>query len=111
MESHRKYDFAIFGEGSRRGSGPSPRSQGDRVLVIPERKVRREFVGRILFGLEANGILLQMLERWESSRPVPGSVPRIVRLMLHYYADDEHIPRHVYLGAARALRSDLDAAQ
>ena len=43
--------------------------------------------------------------------PVPGSVPRIVRLMLHYYADEGHTPKHVYLGAARALRSDLDAAQ
>jgi chorismate mutase len=43
--------------------------------------------------------------------PVPGSMPRIVRLMLHYYADEEHTPRHVYLGSARALRSDLDAAQ
>jgi chorismate mutase len=43
--------------------------------------------------------------------PVPGSIPRIVRLMLHYYADVEHTPRHVYLGAARALRSDLEAAQ
>ena len=43
--------------------------------------------------------------------PVPGSLPRVVRLMLHYYADDDHQPQHVYLGAARALRSDLDAAQ
>jgi chorismate mutase len=43
--------------------------------------------------------------------PVPGAMPRIVRLMLHYYAHEEHTPKHVYLGAARALRSDLDAAQ
>jgi chorismate mutase len=43
--------------------------------------------------------------------PVPGAMPRIVRLMLHYYADDAHTPKHVYLGWARALRSDLDAAQ
>ncbi len=43
--------------------------------------------------------------------PVPGSLPRIVRLMLHYYADEEHTPRHVYLGEAKALRSDLEAAQ
>jgi len=43
--------------------------------------------------------------------PVPGSMPRVVRLMLHYYADEEHTPRHVYLGSARELRSDLDAAQ
>jgi len=43
--------------------------------------------------------------------PVPGSMPRVVRLMLHYYADEDHRPQHVYLGEARALRSDLDAAQ
>jgi chorismate mutase len=43
--------------------------------------------------------------------PVPGSMPRVVRLMLHYYADDAHTPQHVYLGEARGLRSDLDAAQ
>ncbi|MGH2877380.1 MAG: chorismate mutase, partial [Solirubrobacteraceae bacterium] len=43
--------------------------------------------------------------------PVPGSLPRVIRLLLHYYADESHRPRHVYLGAARALRSDLEAAQ
>lgn len=43
--------------------------------------------------------------------PVPGSLPRVIRLLLHYYADEGHRPRHVYLGAARALRSDLEAAQ
>jgi len=43
--------------------------------------------------------------------PVPGSLPRVIRLMLHYYAEEDHEPRHVYLGAAKALRSDLDAAQ
>ncbi len=43
--------------------------------------------------------------------PVPGAMPRVVRLMLHYYADEGHTPQHVYLGRAQALRSDLDAAQ
>ena len=41
----------------------------------------------------------------------PGAMPRLIRLLLHYYADDEHVPRHVYLGEARALRTDLEAAQ
>jgi chorismate mutase len=31
--------------------------------------------------------------------------------MIHYYAEDQHEPAHVYLGDARALRADLDAAQ
>ena len=43
--------------------------------------------------------------------PVPGSLPRVIRVLLHYYADDGHEPRHVYLGEARALRADLESAQ
>jgi chorismate mutase len=43
--------------------------------------------------------------------PVPGSVPRVIRVLVHYYASDEHEPRHVYLGDARALRADLESAQ
>ena len=42
---------------------------------------------------------------------VPGSLPRVIRVLLHYYAGEGHEARHVYLGEARALRSDLDAAQ
>jgi chorismate mutase len=42
---------------------------------------------------------------------VPGSLPRVVRLMLHCYADADTEPAHVYLRDARALRRDLDAAQ
>ncbi len=43
--------------------------------------------------------------------PVPGSLPRVIRVLVHYYADEEHDPRHVYLGEARSLRTDLDSAQ
>ncbi len=43
--------------------------------------------------------------------PVPGALPKIIRVLLHYYADEGHEPKHVYLGEARALRRDLDAAQ
>jgi chorismate mutase len=43
--------------------------------------------------------------------PVPGSMPRVIRALLHYYAPETHIPRHVYLGEAKALRADLHAAQ
>jgi chorismate mutase len=43
--------------------------------------------------------------------PVPRSMPHVIRVMLHYYADDGHEPAHVYLGDALALRADLDAAQ
>jgi len=43
--------------------------------------------------------------------PVPGSLPRVIRTMVHYYADEDHAPRHVYLGEARVLRADLESAQ
>ena len=43
--------------------------------------------------------------------PVPGSMPRVIRTLVHYYADDDHEPRHVYLGEARQLRADLESAQ
>lgn len=42
---------------------------------------------------------------------VPGALPRVIRVLMHYHADDGHEARHVYLGDARSLRSDLDAAQ
>jgi chorismate mutase len=42
---------------------------------------------------------------------VPGSLPRVIRILLHYYASNGHDPQHVYLGEARTLREDLDSAQ
>jgi chorismate mutase len=43
--------------------------------------------------------------------PVPGSLPRVIRVLVHYYAPDGHRPRHVYLREASALRADLESAQ
>jgi chorismate mutase len=43
--------------------------------------------------------------------PVPGSMQRVIRVLIHYYAEDGHVPAHVYLGATRELRADLNAAQ
>jgi chorismate mutase len=42
---------------------------------------------------------------------VPGALPRVIRILLHYYAANGHAPQHVYLGEARSLRADLDSAQ
>ena len=39
--------------------------------------------------------------------PVPGSMPRVIRVLIHYNAADGHTPANVYLGEAQALRSDL----
>jgi len=43
--------------------------------------------------------------------PVPGALPKVIRVLIHYYGPAEHSARHVYLGAATALRADLEAAQ
>lgn len=43
--------------------------------------------------------------------PVPGSLPRVIRLLLHCYADPQRSAQHVYLREAVALRRDLEGAQ
>jgi chorismate mutase len=42
---------------------------------------------------------------------VPGSLPRVIRVLMHYHAADDHRAQHVYLGEARKLRLDLESAQ
>jgi chorismate mutase len=42
---------------------------------------------------------------------VPGAMPRVIRVMVHYYAPAGHRPAHTYLGEAQNLRADLEAAQ
>ncbi len=43
--------------------------------------------------------------------PVPGSMPRVIRVLIHAYAPEGHAAEHVYLGEARKLRLDLHGAQ
>jgi chorismate mutase len=42
---------------------------------------------------------------------VPGSLPRVIRLLLHCYCDPGSDPNHVYLREAVSLRRDLEGAQ
>lgn len=42
---------------------------------------------------------------------VPGALPRVIRLLLHCYADPSSEARHVYLRDAESLRRDLQGAQ
>ena len=42
---------------------------------------------------------------------VPGAMARVIRVMVHFYAAAGHSPVHVYLGEAKRLRGDLEAAQ
>lgn len=43
--------------------------------------------------------------------PVPNALPRVIRVLIHYYADEGHHARHVYLRQASRLRADLQSAQ
>jgi chorismate mutase len=43
--------------------------------------------------------------------PVPGALPRVVRVLVHCYPPGGGEPQHVYLGDAAALRLDLHGAQ
>jgi chorismate mutase len=42
---------------------------------------------------------------------VPGALERVIRVLLHYYGEDDHRAQHVYLREAKVLREDLEAAQ
>jgi chorismate mutase len=42
---------------------------------------------------------------------VPGALPRVIRLLVHCYAEEGSPPRHVYLRDAVSLRKDLEGAQ
>jgi chorismate mutase len=42
---------------------------------------------------------------------VRGSMARVVRLLMHFHAADDHEVRHVYQGEARRLRLDITGAQ
>jgi chorismate mutase len=42
---------------------------------------------------------------------VPGSLPRVIRMLLHCYAEAGREAQHVYLRDAVSLRRDLEGAQ
>ncbi len=42
---------------------------------------------------------------------VAGALPRVIRVLLHTYADPQTAARHVYLRDAVGLRTDLEGAQ
>ena len=43
--------------------------------------------------------------------PVPGSLPRVIRVLIHCYLAEGREPEHVYLNEAARLRLDLTGAQ
>ena len=42
---------------------------------------------------------------------VPGAMRSVIRVLVHYHAPMDHVPRHAYLGEAQELRADLHSAQ
>jgi chorismate mutase len=42
---------------------------------------------------------------------VPGAMPRVIRLLAHYYGPADREPAHVYIGETQKLRADLHSAQ
>jgi chorismate mutase len=42
---------------------------------------------------------------------VPGAMERVIRVIVHYYAGDEHRNEHTYIGETQKLRADLHSAQ
>ena len=43
--------------------------------------------------------------------PVPGALPRVIRVLMHCYPPVGVDPQHVYLREAQRLRLDLEGAQ
>jgi chorismate mutase len=43
--------------------------------------------------------------------PVPGALPKVIRVLIHAYKPDGKPAEHVYLGQAVKLRLDLTGAQ
>ena len=43
--------------------------------------------------------------------PVPGALPKVIRVLIHAYKPDGRRAEHVYLGEAAKLRLDLTGAQ
>jgi|SRR3954468_20283065 chorismate mutase len=43
--------------------------------------------------------------------PVPGSLQRVIRVLIHCYLAEGRTPEHVYLNEAARLRLDLSGAQ
>jgi chorismate mutase len=46
-----------------------------------------------------------------SEIPVPGALPKVIRVLIHAYVPDGETAEHVYLRDAVKLRLDLQGAQ
>ena len=115
-----------------RGANTVPANEADAILDATE-ELMHELIGRN--GLETGDLVSCLFtltpdlhaefpavaarEMGLSSVPlmcaqeldVPGSIPRVIRVLVHCYLAAGREPQHVYLGEAVRLRLDLQGAQ
>ena len=77
------------------------------VPLAPDR-VTRPVADAELSKLRSNAVMVA-LQVIGSSVPIAGSMPRVIRVLIHYYADEDHEPQHVYLAEASMLRIHVSA--
>ena len=89
----------------------------ERNGIVPERMVSCIFTctprpGRRVPGRRARNLGLSSVPLLCTRElDVPGALPRVIRLMLHCYAEPDSPTGHVYLREAVSLRRDLEGAQ
>ena len=91
----------------QRARAAAPRLAGGRILIVEARYY--DAIGAMLLAgaraaIESAGATGDVID-------VPGALQSVIRVLMHHYAPADHRARHVYLGEARSLREDLDAAQ
>ena len=87
--------------------------QVDRNAAVPILAATRELLIELIErnGLDSGDFVSVIPLLCNREMDVPGAMPRVIRVLAHYYAPADHRPEHVYLGATRALRADLHSAQ
>jgi chorismate mutase len=95
----------LMGELMRRNELPPERMVSCVFTVTSDLDAEFPAVAARRLGLDSVPLLCA------SEVQVPGSMERVIRVLVHYYADSGHEPAHTYLREAQALRSDLGAAQ
>ncbi len=115
-----------------RGAISVDRNEGDHVLDATERLMREIIARNDLLAERMVSCIFTVTPDLDAEFPavaarriglnavpllcaqeiaVSGALPRIIRVLVHYHAEEDHTPRHCYLEEATALRMDLADAQ
>jgi chorismate mutase len=95
----------LIGELMRRNGLPAERMVSCIFTVTSDLDAEFPAVAARRLGLDSVPLLCA------TEVDVPGAMPRVIRVLVHFYAGVEHGPVHTYLGETHALRADLEAAQ